>query len=162
MRLMAIDPGNTHSAYVIVDEDMRIYEHGKVENNTLRMLISHRPEITHYAIEMIASYGMPVGKDVFETAVWVGRFHECALHVNDQVPVSYIYRADEKLCICHSQKANDATIRHALIDRFAMHDFKTGKGTKKQPDWFYGFAADEWSAFAVAVTWDEKRRSKRR
>lgn len=158
MRLMAIDPGNTNSAYVIVDEDMRVYEHGKVENDTLRMLISRRPEITHYAIEMIASYGMAVGRDVFETCVWIGRFHECALHVNNQTPVTFIYRADEKLAICHSSKANDSTIRRALIDRFAMHDLKNGKGTKNNRDWFYGFAADEWSAFAVAVTWNEKRK----
>lgn len=152
MRLMAIDPGNTQSAYVIVDEDLRIYEHGKVGNDTLRMLISRRPEITHYAIEMIASYGMAVGKEVFETCLWIGRFHECALHVNNQTPVNYIYRQEEKLTICQSTKANDSNIRRALIDMFASHDFKNGKGTKNNPDWFYGFAKDEWAAFAVAYT----------
>lgn len=153
MLLMAIDPGNTHSAYVIVDEDMRIHEHGKVENNTLRMLISHRPEITHYAIEMIASYGMAVGREVFETCVWIGRFTECAMHVNDQTPITYIYRAQEKQAICHSLKANDSNIRKALIDLYASHDFKNGKGTKDNRDWFYGFVADEWAAFAVAHTY---------
>lgn len=152
MRLLAIDPGNIESAYVIVDEDMRIYEHGKLPNETLRMLITRRPEITNYSIEMIASYGMAVGKEVFETCVWIGRFQETALHVNDHALIEYVYRREEKEHICHDSKANDSTIRRSLIDRFAKHDLKNGKGTKNAPDWFYGFKADEWAAFAVAYT----------
>lgn len=156
MLLMAIDPGNIDSAYVIVDEDMCIHEKGKVKNETLRQLIIHRPEITEYAIEMIASYGMAVGKEVFETCVWIGRFAECAVHVNNQAKVSFVYRAEEKQTICKSMKANDSNIRQALIDMYAQHDFKNGKGTKSNPDYFHGFAKDIWAAFAVAHTYMEK------
>lgn len=71
---------------------------------------------------MIASYGMPVGKEVFETCVWIGKFAEAS-----GMKESYIYRKDEKMNICHSMKAKDSNIRQALIDRFGV------VGTKKNP-----------------------------
>lgn len=93
-------------------------------------------------IEMIASYGMPVGKEVFETCVWIGRFIEAY-----DKDYEFVYRKDEKMNICHSMKAKDSNIRQALIDRFGA------VGTKKNPGWFYGFKADIWQAYAVGVTY---------
>lgn len=74
---------------------------------------------------MIASYGMSVGKEVFETCVWIGRFTELAVLQN--IDVEYIYRAEEKMNLCHTMKAKDTNIRQALIDRFGV------VGTKKNP-----------------------------
>lgn len=74
---------------------------------------------------MIASYGMAVGKEVFETCVWIGRFIEIARFKN--IEVEYIYRKDEKMNLCNSMKAKDSNIRQALIDRFGE------VGTKKNP-----------------------------
>ena len=39
----------------------------------------------------------------------------------------------------------------ALVDRFAPGQPNHGKGTKAEPGFFYGFRADVWQAFALAV-----------
>lgn len=99
-------------------------------------------------IEMIASYGMAVGKEVFDTCVWIGRFKQKS--IENDIPVEYIYRKEEKMNICNSMKAKDSNIRQALIDRFGV------VGTKKKPGWFYGFKKDIWSAYAVGITYIDK------
>lgn len=150
--ILSIDPGNIESAYCVIDkETYKPVEFGKINNLELReKLISdlHYFPIESIAIEMIASYGMPVGKEVFETCVWIGRFVE-----SFKCPFTwYIYRKDEKLNLCGNMKAKDSNIRQALIDRFGE------VGTKKSPGWFYGFKKDIWAAYAVGVTLLDKQK----
>lgn len=155
--ILAIDPGTKESGYVVAEYDtMRPLRFGKVDNMEMLGIISEVLESSQYectvAIEMVASYGMPVGREVFETVRWIGRFEQ---HIRESFPgtiIRFVYRRDEKLAVCHSPKANDATIRQALADRFAYGVPNRGKGTKKEPGFFYGFRADIWQAFAVAVT----------
>lgn len=158
--ILAIDPGNTESGWCLVRrEDYKPLRFGKVANMELLELIQAsdiEPEAV--AIEMVASYGMAVGREVFETCVWIGRFWQAAVEYLGDIPIEFVYRLDEKLTLCHSPKANDSTIRQALVDRFAAHDLKTGKGTKADPDWFYGFARDVWSAYCVGVVWLDKQK----
>ena len=149
--ILAIDPGNLQSAYVVMDRDLRPLEFEKTENEEL---LARIPRLLNMygdftlAIEMVASYGMPVGREVFETCFWAGMFWQAA-NVSQK---RLIYRMDEKLCLCHDSRAKDANIRQALIDRFAPNTPNGGKGTKKAPGWFYGFSADVWQAYAVGVT----------
>ncbi|MCD7805406.1 MAG: hypothetical protein LUH03_09775 [Oscillospiraceae bacterium] len=161
MKILAIDPGNIKSAYCLIDgETLRPLDFDILGNEDLRHYLRQMPfeEGDWAAIEMIASYGMPVGREVFDTCRWIGRFEE-TLTRRLLAPPTLVYRMEEKQHICHNSRANDSNIRRALIDRFATHDLKTGRGTKKNPDWFYGFRADIWAAYAVAITCAELQNS---
>lgn len=157
MKIYAIDPGNVRSALVVLDGDtLKPAEKYLEDNDAIMDRLNAREFATgdQAAIEMIASYGMTVGQTVFDTCVWIGRFYEA--FVRKGIQPTRIYRLEEKIALCHSAKARDANIRRALIDRFAQHDLKNGRGTKKNPDWFYEFKADMWAAYAVGVTFSEK------
>lgn len=150
--ILGIDPGNVESAFAVVDPETRFPVHfGKVHNHDLLAVLAEDCAFERAAIEMVASYGMAVGREVFETCVWIGRFQQqITLHAPD-LPLDLVYRRDVKLHHCYSAKANDSTITQALIDRFAFGVRNRGKGTKAQPGWFYGFRADVWQAYALAV-----------
>lgn len=152
MRTLAIDPGNTESAYVIIDQDYKPVEFAKIDNQALRRAlvnIFNYGAVDYAVIEMVASYGMPVGADVFETCVWIGQFTERLRAFGRDVEL--IKRHPVKVHHCHSAKAKDSNIVQALVDRFAPGQPNHGKGTKASPGWFYGFKADIWQAYALAV-----------
>jgi hypothetical protein len=159
--ILAIDPGNIESAYVLLDENLKPIEFAKIKNEDMLKKITeifNKYFIANTAIEMIASYGMGVGREVFETCVWVGRFIE---HINiyrsgfelNNMNLKLIYRKEEALNLCNSARAGDSNITQALVDRFAYGIANHGKGTKKNPGWFHGVAKDVWAAIAVGVTY---------
>lgn len=164
MRIFAIDPGNVYSAYTVADkleDEYRFLEFGKHENKKCMDVLldwmnkAYPPDVV--VIERIQSYGMAVGASVFETCEWIGRFSQEA---ERYCKVDYIYRKDEKVYICGDMRAKDANIRAALIERFAKFDKKNGRGTKKNPDIFYGVSADMWAAAAVATTYMDMQTEK--
>ena len=158
--IVGIDPGCTESAYCLIDENLKPLSFTKMENELMwchmvDALVKYaNGKQVLFAIEMIASYGMPVGAETFDTCRWIGKMEERL----DRLDVLLVYRIEERKHICHDPRANDANIRMALIDRFAPNTPNKGKGTKKEPGWFYGFRADIWQAYAVAVTADEIKR----
>lgn len=164
MKILAIDPGNKESAYVLMNSDYTFdrFVRGKFSNDSVLGLVKDISAIYQegltVVIEMVASYGMAVGEEVFDTCVWIGRFTQAAADAG--CSVGYVKRMEEKMALCHNSRARDSNIRQALIDRFANHDRKGGKGTKTKPDTFYGFKADMWAAAAVAVTWLDKHQDK--
>lgn len=156
--ILSVDPGNIQSAYCLIDtKTYKPIEFGKLDNNDLLKQISIFKDIECIVVEKVASYGMAVGKEVFDTCEWYGRFIQKYCDTHEDFKINYVYRREEKLNLCGSMKAKDTNIRQALIDRFAKHDFKNGKGTKKNKDWFYGFKADIWMAYAVGVTYLDRR-----
>lgn len=155
--ILAIDPGNIESGYVVTYDDLVVICKGKERNENIINMIKEvvkSLDIEHVAIEMIESQGMAVGKSVFETCFWIGKFAQCC-EENLSIEPKFIYRKDEKMNLCNSMRAKDSNIVQALIDRFAPNTPNKGKGTKKEPGWFYGFKKDIWQAYAVAVTYHD-------
>lgn len=145
--ILAIDPGTTESGWVLLD-DGQVYDSGVMSNADILDHVRHAPDNGQkLAIEMIASYGMAVGREVFETCVMIGRLIE-AWHSPDDVRL--VYRRDVKLLLCGSPRAKDANIRVALIDMFGGKDKAVGK--KAAPGPLYGVKSHAWAALGVAVT----------
>lgn len=143
VRILALDPGTKQSGYVIYDADVRRVVHSGVLDNGAILLAVHQWEVDLLAIEMIASYGMAVGREVFETCVWIGRFMQAA---PGNVPVRRVFRKDVKMHLCGTTRAKDANVWQALVDRFGP------PGTKQAPGVLYGVKSHARAALAVAVT----------
>lgn len=139
--ILALDPGPTETGYVLFD-GAKVQDKGKIPNADVFKLLFGLGERhdAQLVIEMIASYGMPVGKEVFETCVWIGRFIQAW-----GLPYKVAYRKNVSRHLCHSNKAKDCHVRQALIDRLGA------PGTKKSPGATYGVSGDMWAALAVAV-----------
>lgn len=141
MIVLGIDPGNTHTAFAMIDGG-GIVSANYLENAEARQWLTNMSGLT-VVCEMIASYGMAVGKTVFETCVAIGRFQAIA------PDMKFITRIQVKSAVCHSGKATDANIRQALIDRYGP------PGNKKSPGPTYGISGDMWAALAVATAYSD-------
>jgi len=144
MAILAIDPGPEQSGVVEWD-GKRVISAAILPNNEIIETFYRGTVAGDMVIEMVASYGMPVGESVFETVFWIGRFCEAW-----KGPFTRISRKDVKMHLCHNTRAKDSNIRQALRDRFGE------KPTKARPNPVYGefkLKKDEWQAFALAVVW---------
>ena len=152
MRILAIDPGPVKSGYVVFN-GYCVIESGHIDNQEILQQINLLDLNEELAIEMIASYGMAVGKDVFETCVWIGRFVQHYVEWFGKEP-KRVFRKDVKMTICGTTRAKDANVRQSLIDMFpAAGGGSTPQiGTKKQPGPLYGVSSHAWPALGVAVT----------
>jgi len=173
--IFAIDPGPTRSAYLIAapGSPLAIVEYGYEPNLALlaRLLDCEREH--ELVIEEVEHYGLPAGRDVFQTVRWSGRFEQAW----QPGFVRYVPRRAVKLELCGSPRANDGTVRQAVIDRFGGDEVAIGgvqcrlchgsgtrgrgkakaacercHGEKPAAGPLKGIANDVWSALALALT----------
>jgi len=135
---VGIDPGPRESAYVVWDGRC-VIESGDLLNVELAKYLDSASDGVTVACEWIESFGMAVGREVFETVFTIGAFSQHAT-------LRLVPRRDVKMHLCASPRAKDGNIRQALIDRFGV------VGTKKNPGPLFGISSHRWSALAVAVT----------
>jgi len=170
--VLAIDPGTTKSGWCYI-QDGEPLDWGWFDNEKIYTLIGSFG--CQVVIEDVAHYGMPVGRDVFETIRWTGRFDRHA--EASALPVAYVTRPDVKLALCGSPRANDSTIRQALIDRYGGDEIAVGgkkckgckgkgwlgrdhapcedcdsRGTVTPAGVLHGISGHVWSALAVGLT----------
>lgn len=172
MKIMAIDPGTTESAYVIMDDQYQIFSADKVGNDVILSIIADAPGLDAVIIEDIeprysstdrSAAGAVMGQSTIETIKAFGRFSwQASLR---GLMVGSVFRRDERSCLIptkrnglpplpeNAPKHADGQIRVSLVRRFARHDKERGRGTMANPDTFYGFHGDMWQAMAVGVTW---------
>ena len=139
--ILALDPGTTQTGWVVY-ADGAVQMSGTDDNAAVLGIVKAWAGDV-LAIEAVASYGMAVGREVFETCVWIGRFQQAW---REPDAVRLIYRKQVKEHLCGTLKAKDANIRRALLDLVGP------QGTKKAPGPTHGVKTHAWSALAVAVT----------
>lgn len=155
MFFLGIDPGSSESAYALITYDegecpYQILDSDKVENKELLRMIADDEwglgKLT-VAIEGLQSYGMSVGREVFDTAYMIGRLQQlCDTIGHDWVVHN---RPVYAKAICGTNKVSDAILRQALL-------LKYGGDAKGQPLHMLKGASDKRSAFAVIVYHLEK------
>jgi hypothetical protein len=138
--ITAIDPGTTESAILTLDGGV-VTNAQIVPNDDLLQIVRLSPRQA-YAVEMIACYGMPVGREVFETCLVIGRLQEIIQTGGGACRL--VYRRDVKMWLCGTARAKDPNITQALKDKYGE------PGTKKNPGKIYGVKSHLWAALAVA------------
>ncbi len=113
---LAIDPGSEKSAWVVVDDLLTPVRWAWEDNRDLLDRFGgsfwfFEGKYVELVIEDISHMGMAVGKDVFETLKWIGRF-------DFREQAKLITRKEVKLHICGSVRAKDSNVRQAVIDRY--------------------------------------------
>jgi len=177
MKVLGIDPGTDSSGVVLYDKDDKfVIFSDEMQNSELldelrtQWINGYSTDDVECAIEDIEGMGQIVGKSVFETCIWIGRFIEAWEFNHGGSEAHRISRGDEKIVLCgcktvknpktgKRQRVSDAMIRAAVIDRFpASGGGKTPQvGTKKKRGPLYGVTGHCWSALAVALTYLETR-----
>jgi hypothetical protein len=152
--ILAIDPGLKMSGYSLIaettPEPYLPVEFGKIENSELAGLIPcmnvqggsmviEKPVCSRYS-----------GSEISETAIQCGFFAARA----DSSSVYLITRSKVRGKLIgrpSGGKTIDSQLISYLVERFSPEAPNRGKGTKKDPAWFYGFHSDIWQAYALGV-----------
>jgi hypothetical protein len=168
--ILAIDPGPTKSAFVMFNpEDRTVGPHGKVDNAQMQRIIkdpvgqcgARACWCKWCVIERVASYGKPVGQEVFDCVWWSGRFAELWNTVSNTMNESaMMFRRVVKMHLCHTMNGvNDGVIRQRILDIFGPGR-ELAIGTKAKPGPLHGIKADEWQALALALVYAETNGAK--
>ena len=153
--LVAVDPGCARSALVEL-VDGRPRRRWLAPNAQILAVLRHlwRPDPTAtLVIEAMESYGKPVGREVFDTCVWAGRF--CQVW-GDDARVAWLPRRQVKLALCGVSVAKDKDVAQAVRDRYGPST-AVAVGTTKAPGPLHGLRRDLWAALALGLAYQQQQ-----
>lgn len=141
MTVLGIDPGTTESGYALIDEHYSIIDAGKIPSDDIPLLIRDAG-LSAVCVESLACYGLAVGREVFETAYFIGEYRQVCKW--EQVPFFLYPKPEYGPAITGVRKTTDSVLRQALLLRF-------GGDKKGEPLFKLKGSSDQRSAFAVAA-----------
>jgi hypothetical protein len=151
--LLAIDPGPTESGWVIIDRNYHPIDFGKEGHSTLFPHDNvprqewYREQLHSVVIEKPVCQKWS-GASVSDTAMVAGVLAGQFQMLCDNVFLVNRAKVRGRLC---GNRGNDSKCIAKLHRRFAPGVSNKGKGTKKEPGFFYGFTGDVWQAFALGT-----------
>lgn len=155
MMILAIDPGDTMSAWVLFDtKRFTLLEKAKDPNEELlKRLTEGYFKTSLVVIEYPAPRGQPMYSQLVDTIFWIGRYVQAL----NNVPYELMDRKDVKMELCGNTRSNDSHIRAAVLSRFPSYGGgRIGQvGTKKAPGPLFGVSSDIWAALAIAIAWTD-------
>lgn len=159
--LLALDPGSEKTGVVLMDPDTWVISaHAILPNPELLLMIQGGAYgASHLVIEEVRSYGNIVGRTIFQTVFWSGRFAQAFESMGvgrwSMMQRQLVYRS-----LLARPTGTDAMVSCAVRDLYAERFAgRLGggkvpvKGKKASPGPLYGVKADEWQALALALTW---------
>lgn len=153
--VLAIDPGNERSGWLVLSDEGLPVEFG-VEDNEAVLEYVREPELLgigdpiDIAVENIQPrYGLPLGWTVINTSQFIGMLREAAR----PLPVTLITRTEIMDHLGVAPRGNaDQGVRASLVDRYGG---ESAIGRKAEPGPLYGISTHVWSALSVGVTWQD-------
>lgn len=150
MTVYAIDPGYRESALVIYN-GRSILSHCIKPNEEMRLLLlrerANDAVLVLEEMQIFAGHG--VGKEVFDSVFWSGRFAE----IWQPQRFDRLLRSKVRGHLGAS-KGGDAAVRQALIERFGPYR-EDAIGKRSRPGPLFGITSHCWSALAIAVVWSD-------
>lgn len=155
-----MDPGTYDSAYVVYDPDMvEVVRFGFIDNSAL---LGAMPQLWEsygsvLAIEGMVNQGNIVGKETFDTLMWMGRFIQRWTDIAPGNKCSLVPRNRIKVCMTGKASSKDNEVHAGAKARFEPTGGGSDpyKGTKKKRGPLFGMKSHMFSALAVCLTWAE-------
>lgn len=163
--ILAIDPGPTHSGYVVCCPEHPTHPidvAGHVENYELLSIISAASLEAHCCIiEDFVARGQPCGHEAVNTCKWIGRFSQKWFDDSDNEYSDAILLSRPAVCqfLTGNIRAKKPEILVYLIGRYGGSR-KVAVGTKHDPGPLYGLNVHTRDAFALALAYHDGLRPK--